>query len=138
MAEGNTMMKVTQVLPIAAQIQIESRTVVIETLAKASNKSFEFALNFPQFVSYDHEEHMLFINAEIKPFIDTHTVLEIEAQIQSRSLKTVDMVRNASQFLTDEQLESNVLGFTERDLALAKYIRFISNTAYQSALNEGW
>ena len=138
MAEGNTMMKVTQVLPIAAQIQIESRTVVIETLAKASNKSFEFALNFPQFVSYDHEEHMLVVSEEIKPFLDTYTVLEIEAAIQSSSIETVDMVRNAHKFLSDEQLEANVLGFSQRYLSLAKFIRFISNDAFTQALNEGW
>lgn len=132
------MMKVTQVLPIEVQVEIESRTVVLETLTKASNKALNFALKFPQFVSYDHEEHMLLVSEEIKPFLDTYTVLEIEAAIQSRSLKTVDMVRNANQFLSDEQLESNVLGFSQRYLSLAKFIRFISNDASTQALNEGW
>ena len=132
------MMKVTQVLPIEVQVEIESRTVVLETLTKCSNKALNFALKFPQFVSYDHEEHMLLVSEEIKPFIDTYTVLEIEAAIQSRSRKTVDAVRNASQFLSDEQLESNVLKFSQRDLSLAKFIRFISNDAFTQALNEGW
>lgn len=132
------MMKVTQVLPIEVQIQIESRTVVLETLAKASNKALEFALKFPQFVVYCHEEHMLTVNEEIKPFIDEYVALEIEATIQSKSIKTVDAVRNASQYLSDAEIENNVLGFSERDLALAKFIRHISNKAYQQSLNEGW
>lgn len=132
------MMKVTQVLPIEVQIQIESRTVVLETLAKASNKSLQFALKFPQFVAYCHEEHMLTVNEEIKPFIDEYVALEIEATIQSKSIKTVDAVRNASQYLSDAEIENNVLGFSERDLALAKFIRHISNKAYQEALNVGW
>ncbi len=130
------MMKVTQVLPIEVQVEIESRTVVLETLTKASNKALEFALKFPQFVQYNHEEHMLTVSEEIKPFLDTYTVLEIEAAIQSRSLKAIDMVR--SQFLSDEQLESNVLGFSQRDLSLAKFIRFISNDAFTQALNGDW
>lgn len=130
------MMKVTQVLPIEVQVEIESRTVVLETLTKASNKARNFALKFPQFVSYDHEEHMLLVSEEIKPFLDTYMVLEIEAAIQSRSLKAIDMVR--SQFLSDEQLESNVLGFSQRDLSLAKFIRFISNDAFTQALNKDW
>ena len=138
MTEGNTMMKVTQVLPIEVQVEIESRTVVLETLTKASKKALNFALKFPQFVSYDHEEHMLVVSEEIKPFLDVYTVLEIEAAIQSSSIETVDMVRNAHKFLSDEQLEANVLGFSQRYLSLAKFIRFISNDAFTQALNEGW
>lgn len=132
------MMKVTQVLPVEVQVAIERSTVVLETLANASSKSLEFALKFPQFVSYNHEEHMLTISENIKPFLDTYTVLEIEAEIQLKSLKTVDTVRNACQYLSDEELENNSIQLSERDLALAKFIRFISNRAFQEALSEGW
>lgn len=132
------MMNIIKALPVEVQIAIESSTVVLETLANASSKSLEFAINFPQFVSYNHEEHMLTVAESIKPFIDTHTVLEIESKIQSNSIKTVDTVRNASQHLTDQELENNSAGFTERDLALAKFIRHLGNKTFQEAMNEGW